>query len=433
MRQALSHSRRHNLPEKIYQEAPLDRFRQRALLLAARLHFDPGLVNEAIAVLVNSFGEDWMVSKADSTLRGVPLPFRDHPIGGMVHTPGEIQVLEALELATYLKAAARSESFSAIIAGLKAHYRSTLLQMAFAYRVGRMTGVAPALEPSAEDGRLGDMEFTFAGQAYLVECYAPGTRSRALDEVLWLAFKAMSVVEDKRGTFSVAIQVLQLPKAQERKDLQTRIALAVRELDAIAWDGTGWPPSTLLETQVARVSVARTLASEPGQPANLVTHPAFPSLRDPDQFVVMKRVPKSEINRLELETLPTRSRDHVAVWLPQGHYGLPDYVDDEVLKLIPKLKSKLPQTRSPDRHRILIVDTWTALGRYRISSTTEERVRGALFREHRDVSGVLMVTRRFDKTVQRHRYDLRPFLNQDVGAKPIEGLVKQETEMLIPA
>ncbi len=95
----------------MFEEEPLDRFRQRALTLASRMRFDPFLVNEAIATLTCSLGTEWVANEADTQQRGTPWPFRDHPVGQMIHVAGERSVAEALELAHYLKTAA-SPDFS---------------------------------------------------------------------------------------------------------------------------------------------------------------------------------------------------------------------------------------------------------------------------------------------------------------------------------
>ena len=104
----------------MFEEEPLDRFRQRALALASRMRFDPLLVNEAIAILTGSLGTEWVVCRADTQQRGTPWPFRDHPVGQMIHVAGENQVAAALELAHYLKTAASSPSFPTVVARIKA-------------------------------------------------------------------------------------------------------------------------------------------------------------------------------------------------------------------------------------------------------------------------------------------------------------------------
>ena len=61
----------------MFEEEPLDRFRQRALALASQMRFDPFLVNEAIATLTGSLGTEWVTCRADTQQRGTPWPFRD--------------------------------------------------------------------------------------------------------------------------------------------------------------------------------------------------------------------------------------------------------------------------------------------------------------------------------------------------------------------
>ena len=65
----------------------------------------------------------------------------------MIHTGGEVQVAEVLELSEYLKMVASSTAFPLIVAGLRAQFRPTLLQLAFSYCIEQITSAAPILEP----------------------------------------------------------------------------------------------------------------------------------------------------------------------------------------------------------------------------------------------------------------------------------------------
>ena len=74
----------------MFEEKLLDRFRQKALLAAPSMRFAPDLVNEAVAVLVHTLGVDWIEKKAEERSRALPLPILKHPVGGMIHTGGEV-------------------------------------------------------------------------------------------------------------------------------------------------------------------------------------------------------------------------------------------------------------------------------------------------------------------------------------------------------
>ena len=84
------------------------------------MRFDPFLVNEAIATLTCSLGMEWVIGEADTRQRGTPWPFRDHPVGQMIHEAGENQVAAALELAHYLKTVANSHAYPALVTRIKA-------------------------------------------------------------------------------------------------------------------------------------------------------------------------------------------------------------------------------------------------------------------------------------------------------------------------
>lgn len=420
----------------VFEEEPLDRFRQRALTLASWMRFDPFLVNEAIATLTCSLGTEWVANKADTLRRGTPWPFRDHPVGEMIHVAGERSVAEALELAHYLKTAASSQAFPTLVAGIKARenaqYRHTLLQLAFHDRFALLADDPPILEPPTDGGRVADIQFRRLDRLYLVECYARSVCTSASDQVHWLMVKAMNAINDLDGVFSIAIQLHSIPKAAERKQLHRQIVLAAKRLDAGSWRGGARPPLEMIESDAARISVSKTRPSRLGGHSPLCVHPSFPDLGAPDRLIVGEDVPERAIRGLN----PTAPRGmlvgRVAVWMPGGWAGLPESVDEQVLKLVGKMRTKLAQARSRDAHRVLIVDTWTAHSQFRLSEEAEAKVKRAIFRGHSNVAGVLLVTRHFDEDLKRHRYQMKPLANAVLGGSPIVDLVALESDLTVP-
>ena len=420
----------------MFEEEPLDRFRQRAHARANRMRFDPFLVNEAIATLTCCLGTEWVVGEADTQQRGTPWPFRDHPLGQMIHVAGENQVAAALELAHYLKMAASSQAFRTLIAQIKARekaqYRHTLLQLAFHGRFALLADRPPILEPRADGGRVADIQLHRLDRRYLVECYAPDAPAPASDQVHWLTVKTLNVIADLEGVFSIAIQFRSLPTAAERKTLHARIVATAKQLDLVDWLGGMPPPSEMIESDVARVSVSRTRPSPLRERARASLHPSFPRLGDPHRFVGTSKVPKSAIKGLDPTAIQAPRLSHVAVWLPADHAGLPESVDEHVLKLVPKMRDKLTQARSRDAHRVLIVDTWTAHSRFSLSEEAQAKVKRAIFGGHSNVAGVLLVTRHFDNHVKRHRYQMKPLVNFVLGGSPIVDLVALESTLTLP-
>ena len=283
-----------------------------------------------------------------------------------------------------------------------------------------------------EGGRVSDIEFHRLHRNYVVECYAPDTSAPASDEVHWLTVKTLNVIAHLEGVFSIAIQLHSLPTAAERKRLHARIVATANELDLVDWHGGMPPPSEMIESDIARVSVSRTLPSRLGEQARASLHPPFPLLGDPHRFVGTSMVPKSALKGLDPTAIQAPRLSHVAVWLPADHAGLPEYVDEQVLRLVRKLKQKLGQTRSRNAHRVLVVDTWTAGSRFRLSEKAQARVEHALFGGHSNVAGVLLVTRHFDEHVKRHRYQMRPLVNVVVGGSPVLGLRAHERTLTVP-
>jgi hypothetical protein len=287
----------------LFEEAARERFRQKALLFAPDMRFSPELVNEAVGVLENVFGAKWIDEKADERSRAVPLPLRKHPIGGMIHTAGEVQIAEALELVEYLKMFSESPAFKTVADGLVAHFRSTRLQLAFAYRIGRLVPSMPVLEPPAAGGRLGDIGFSVDDRDYLAECYAPGSRSAALDQVQWLTSQVMEAIQDRDEVYSVGIGLKKLPNAAERKALVRKVRQLVKQIEPVEWPGFGYPPSEIESNELAVISVAKTRVSALGEPAMLALHPHFPDLGEPDQFAAVKQVRASRVKALRSNTL----------------------------------------------------------------------------------------------------------------------------------
>ena len=370
----------------MFEEEPLDRFRQSALGLASGMRFDPFLVNEAIATLTCSLGTEWVVGEADTPRRGTPWPIRDHPVGQMIHVAGENQVAAVLELAHYLKTAANAQALPTLVERIKARdktqYRHTLLQLAFHDRFALLADEPPTLEPPVRGGRVSDIQLHRLDRQYVVECYAPDAPAPASEEVDWLTVKTLNVIADLEGVFSVAIQLHSLPTAAERKTLHARIVATAKQLDLVDWVGGMPPPSEMIESDVARVSVSRTRPSRLGERARASLHPSFPRLGDPHRFVGTSKVPKSATKGLDPTAIQAPRLSHVAVWLPADHAGLPESVDEHVLKLVPKMRDKLTQARSRDAHQVLIVDTWTAHSRFSLSEEAQAKVERAIFGGH---------------------------------------------------
>lgn len=419
----------------MFEEEPLDRFRQRALALACRMRFDPFLVNEAIATLTCSLGTEWVAGEADTQQRGTPWPFRAHPIGEMIHVAGERSVAEALELAHYLKTAASSQAFPTLVAGIKARdnaqYRHTLLQLAFHDRFALLADDPPILEPPTDGGRVADIQFRRLDRLYLVECYARSVCNSASDQVHWLTEKTLTAINDLEGVFSIAIQLHSMPNAAERKDLHRQIVAAAKRLDAV-WRGVARAPSEMIESDAARISVWKTRPSRLGGHSLLCEHPSFPYLGDPDRLIVGKEVSERAIRGLNPTAMRGTLVGHVAVWLPAGQAGVPESVDEQVLRLVGKMRTKLAQTRSRDAHRVLIVDTPSAHSRFRLSEEAEAKVKRAIFGGHSNVAGVLLVTRHFDEDVKRHKYQMKPLTNFALGGSPIVDLVALESDLTVP-
>ncbi|KKL86270.1 hypothetical protein LCGC14_1946420, partial [marine sediment metagenome] len=299
----------------MFKEEPLDRFRHRALALAPSMGFSAAQVNESLGIILNSLGAEWVSEQVDTIRRGDPLPIRVHPIGGLFATPGEPQVAEVLELAEYLRLVATSSALPEVLANLRAQYRSTLLQLAFAFRFAQLSEETPLLEPPVQGGRVGDLDVTVHGNRYLVECYAPMAKLKgeSSDEVQWLTHRSIEVVKDRDRVFSIAIALDAMPSAAERKLIVRAVKRLADQLEAQDWDGTGFPPTRLYVGENATVSVGLTVPTGPGENHAAVLDRAFPRFgEEPTTLVAVRMATRAEILEFTRDTPPGEARDHVA-------------------------------------------------------------------------------------------------------------------------
>src|SRR5262249_54639212 len=149
----------------------LARWRQRAARLAPVMRFRIELVNEASEVIRLGLGAEWLAKEAVVRDTGDAWGARAHAIGTALAQADARGVPLVLELAEYLKWLAHLPSFSTAIAGLKSDFRSTLLQLSFAYRISRLGAGDVVLEPPVDGGRLGDVGFRVLGRSFVAECY----------------------------------------------------------------------------------------------------------------------------------------------------------------------------------------------------------------------------------------------------------------------
>lgn len=426
--------RRDSAERDFRREEDVLRFLQlRGLALARELGVDGAQINETIGIVVNALGEEWIRKAAADVPRGGGLPFRRHPIGDLVSTAGATQLVELMELAEYLKTAAHSPAFAALVASLKSDYHSAVLQLAFAHRFARAGATDLTYEPPATDGRFGDLAFTTDGERYVVECYRPHVKGVDMKSCWMLAQQILEVLRDRSLVLGVAVQLNCIPSAENRRELAGVIHDAARRVEE-AQRRTADVLCELLCGELATVSVCRSVATPPGTPPLLIRPAAFP--RQADDFPIFAResyLSRDGIAHAQTEIGPGPGLSHVGIWLPPEEEDVPTSERElagPLEKLGRKLEAKLAQARSvEDARRLLVVNTWTAEEFDRVDPQVIARFRGKLLRAHERVAGVFLVRRGWRNPLRGHRFTIRPLRAEDGTGLPawfIRALLEQE-------
>jgi len=414
----------------------LDEWRIEGLSRAARLRLHGSSINEAAAVVSNVFGDDWLALACQRDRGGRWQ--QSHPIGGLLLPPGDNQIVGLLELVEYLKASAESPVFPELVAGLKAQYGPTFLQMAAAYRLKRLGATNLEFEPPVQGGLKGDIVFELEGRPIIAECYIPRVMRSSL-EVHWLLQRCLAMREGLHPSIvSIAIKLKVDPTASQRKTTLRLVRELSAEIDSTA--GTV-PRSQFTETEAAYISVAPTKAVAPGQDSVGMQDPRFPDMRGEQPFV-FGRITVARAARIKAGHVPPpiETRDHVAIWLSDEQtelHSLEKDLDEPLAELGKKLERKLAQTRLDDRTgRLLIVSSWMTGELRRVSDHAMAGLRKLLFRKHASVAGVLFMQHSYRQSIARPEYEIDsvlPDTNGWINTEHVIQLRRLESEYPVPA
>lgn len=405
----------------------LETFQIRALSFATQLKFSPDLVNEAIAVLRVTFGDDWLEAE-DQGAASVPLGFGGHPLRRDLDLAGEGQVAHILELVEYLKNVPGATA-PIVVANLKDAYGRAILQLAFADRFRRLGAKSVRLEPAAADGRFGDIGFHLGGHDYLVECYsvsAVPTGDAKYEEVR-LTTSIMEAIAHESRVISVAVRLANPITAAHRK----AITAAVRHVLS-----RSLLRPLLLEVDGTTISIAQSVEVGPGENSALMLHQEFDSTGEPDQFVRSSHVPRSKAFSLTNRSFEAPTRSHVGVWLDDDTRrarSMKKPLESELERLADKAERKLVQTRSEGSRRLMVVSSWVSHEFDRATTESEDRLAGKLVRAHENVDGVLIVGRAWSYESNRHHYLIHPVVREESpGAQVCTSLKELESILRIP-
>ena len=403
-------------------------FQVRGLSLATDLRFAPELINEAIGILTATFGTDWLLAKDPGTA-SIPMGLGGHPLRRDLQLAGEVQVMNVLEIAEYLKTVPGATD-PIVVANLKSAFGKTVLQLAFSDRLLLAGAQDVRLEPPVAAGRVGDIGFAIGGRQYIAECYSPTIAGRGdlPNEQIRLINAIMVVIKDYPGVVSVAIRLASPLMADHRKAITRAVRSATPE---------SLTKPRLLRIANTVVSLGPSIRVGAGEDSALVLHDEFDGSGEPDSFARASYVRKSQAFKLTSRNLEGPTGSHVALWLDaetRARNSMKKPLERDLERLATKAERKLGQTRYvKSSGRLLVINSWIAHEFHRAAPESVERLKNKLVRAHRNVEGVLIVGRSWQHKLQRHRYLIHVVADAETtGGNFCNSLRSQESELVIP-
>lgn len=419
---------------------PFYLWRARATLLAPKMKLDAYLINETVGIINTVFGENWLQTEGLRKDLGTVLGSRVHPIGNCLQAVWERQVAELVELAEYLKFAAPSQNFSKLASCLKGDYRSTRLQLAYAYRLHRFGVEHVEFEPPVAAGRYGDIEFTYKGKGYLVECFVPRVQAvdNSQEQFERLVKQALDAVKDLSITVSIAIQLLRSINVHDRQENVRCVQSLAAELERSTKSSSSLSGALLRQTSSALISVALSVPVAPGKESIFKLHPSFPEPDgNPHIFMRIGLAPEN-ITGVQVSEYSMTTHSHVGIWLTakeKYEQSIRKDLEKPLMQLVKKLKKKIAQTkRGPDWGRLLLVQTWIASEFDRIRQNQLDNFKREMFASG-GLSAVLLVSRKWDGLKFRHTWTVRlvlPHNRQSDLWEVLSGVSQLGSECLVP-
>ncbi len=365
-------------------DEPFIFFEQQAYKFREKLDLPTEFIGEAIDILRNAFGEEWIRTRANSKDKSIALPLRDHPIGEYFSTPSESQIVGALELAVYLKRLMNVKKIEKVITQMKDKFYPHHLQLAFGYRFLRCGATELEFEPEALSGRFGDIFFKIDGKPIMVECYVPHIQtvdtSREFHYSTGPIFKSI-----KDGKKRICIHLVKSITPEDRKRIQTLIINAI--------SSSSNDQIIELKDEAATISIEDISFlkedsdfSEPGSPPMKL-------YGDADWGVNEQRIAKEQIPDVRLGTAPRNILSRIFVWkAPQEKNNVE--IEERIKELEKKIKDKLAQTKHNDgAGRFLIINIPEALD---LNSKTFKIVKclnEEIIRKCKNMAGMILTRR----------------------------------------
>lgn len=331
---------------------PVDFFRISAMGLADKLAINGSQINEAVGILATALGAEWL---RQISSRRYPTAFSNrHPLALILTTAGEHQVVEVLELASYLRVLAHVENIDQVIHHLRNgdQYDGAVMQLAFAYRLFRTEGTtALVLEPPVDGGKKADIYFERGSKKYLVECFY-GVRRNPFP-TMELIQRIVTKFFDAGAHRRIRVRLCLRLKASLSAELVAEISRIASELvDAL--DRNNVADRENERFHVSLVKTAEPFAKDPmGDEWNQANKQYGPADSHMNQYFV----PPQDMARFRESTDETRIESRALFWLPRS--TAPTSAQERAEKILKKLEPKLSQTKRKQDNpfRIIIADS----------------------------------------------------------------------------
>jgi hypothetical protein len=398
------------------------------------MKFGADLVNEASEIIRLAFGADWLANQALPRDTGDAWGARSHPIGNALGQADRQGVALILELAQYLKFLAPMPSYGTVVAGLKADFRSTFLQLSFAQRVSGLGGRDLVLEPPVEGGRLGDVAFVLSGQEFVAECYVQrAARWTTSTEGMWLLRRIVKVLDHRSLSLCVAIQLKKPLDAALRKELLASARRLVGQVESS-------PGEPLLEARTEWV--VSVVNSGPG--GALLLHPGFPTgVGEPLMGMNSRMVERAHVEAVAANpAVPFQPSgplyNRVALWADlsdEQEHSISRDLERPLGRLAKRLRAKRAQTKRPGARRLLLCESWVSRELRRATDEQLERFGREALGPSEFVGCLVFLDRTWDQRARRHRVNFFPHYSSPPDSACVELVAKllvREREALNP-
>lgn len=376
---------------------PFTFFQQQVFLLAKECGFPADFASEALAILKGAFGENWILQMVSIKDQSSPVPHRGHPIADALVVAGESQISDLFELAIYLKELASVPGLQEVVHSLRAplQYETSLVQLAFAYRLKKLGVENIILEPNSANNRKADIGFTFLEKSYLVECYVPiATNPDNYYEMSW----AVKNIFDKRKNkqyLAILIYLKRRVSSLDRKRIQGVIKNAIRDMNT---------EEKVIEDEAAKIIIRQETAEsitryQPRRSPSGTTYYENADIAWGQSWISEEDLQKARLGKDKREVI-----NWILVWKSPEESDEEKSAGERLKLLTDKISQKLVQARSENgSDRIVIVSIPEAKERSHDIAYSIKDIGSKLSTRHKNLASALLVSRVWSDN-SRHAY-----------------------------